>query len=159
VFEYNTDLFEADTIRQMARHWQNLLSVIVADPDQRVLELPLLDDAERRRLLIDWNNTASDYPRDKTVAELFEQQVERDPQAVAVIFGEQTLTYGELNRRANQLAHYLRSLGVGPDSLVGLFVERNLDMVVATPEIWRIGILTRINNAAADVSGTGEIVM
>jgi non-ribosomal peptide synthetase component F len=95
---------------------------------------PVLTEAERHKLLVEWNRTERDYPRDKCVHQLFEEQVERTPEAVAVVFEGQSLTYRELNARANQLGHHLRSLGVGPDVLVGLCVERSLEMVVSLLE-------------------------
>lgn len=128
--EYSTDLFDASTIERMAGHFQTLLEGIVVSPDARLSELPLLTEAERRQLLIEWNATATDYPRDKCIHELFEAQVERSPEAVAVVFEDQQLTYAELNAKANQLAHHLRGLGVGPDVLIGICAERSLEMVV-----------------------------
>ena len=127
---YNADLFDDTTIERMLGHLQTLLRGIVEDPDQRLSELPLLSEAERHQLLFEWNDTATEYPRDRCVHELFEEQVERTPDAVAVVFEDQQLTYRELNRRANQLAHHLRALGVGPEVLVGICVERSLEMVV-----------------------------
>ena len=137
--EYATDLFEAATIERMAGHFLRLLEGIAADPECRIGELPLLTAPERHQLLVEWNDTAVDYPRDQTIHRLFEQQVERTPDALAVEFGEQRLTYRELNAHANQLAHHLRSLGVGPDVLVGLCVERSLELVVALLGILKAG--------------------
>src|SRR5215211_4589897 len=128
---YNADLFDDETIERMLGHLHTLLRGIVEDPDQRLSELPLLSEAERHRLLLGWNDTATEYPRDRCVHELFEEQVERTPHAVAVVFEEQQLTYRELDRRANQLAHHLRTLGVGPEVLVGICLERGIDLVVA----------------------------
>ena len=96
-FEYSTDLFEKSTIERMLRHFQTLLESVIANPDQRLSELPLLPKAEREQVLVEWNDTQSDYPRDKSIHELFETQVERTPEAVAVMFGEVHLTYRELN--------------------------------------------------------------
>src|SRR5215213_3050369 len=107
---YNADLFDDDTIERMLSHLQTLLRGIVADPDQRLSELPLLSEAERHQLLFEWNETATEYPRDRCVHELFEEQAERTPEAVALVFEDQRLTYRELNRRANRLAHHLRAL-------------------------------------------------
>ena len=98
---------------------------IVADPDQSISTLPLLTEAERHQLLVEWNDTAADYPKDSCIHELFEAQVERTPEAIAVQFEGKQLTYRELNSRANQLAHYLKGLGVGPEKLVGICVERS----------------------------------
>jgi amino acid adenylation domain-containing protein len=138
-FEYNSDLFDADTIMRMVGHWQTLLEGIVANPEQRLSELPLLSAAERRQLLVEWNDRQADYPREQCIHQLLEAQVERTPEAVAVVFGEQQLSYRELNRRGNQLAHYLRALGVGPEVRVGLCVERSLEMIVGLVGILKAG--------------------
>ncbi|MEI2580369.1 amino acid adenylation domain-containing protein [Scytonema sp. PRP1] len=138
-FKYNTDLFDVATIERMAGHFQTLLEAVVSHPSQRVSDLPLLDDAQRHQLLVEWNQTQVSYPQDKCIHELFEQQVEWTPDAVAVVFEEQQLTYRELNSRANQLAHYLQSLGVGVEVLVGICVERSLDMVVGLLGILKAG--------------------
>ena len=139
LFEYNTDLFEADTIKRMACHFQTLLEGIVSNPDRKLSELPLLTEIERNQLLVDWNDTSIDYPEDKCIHELFEQQVEKTPEAVAVIFEREQLTYQQLNQRANQLAGYLRQLGVGPEVLVGICVERSLEMIVGLLAILKAG--------------------
>ena len=136
---YSTDLFEAATIERLAGHFETLAAGIVADPDARLGQLPLLPEAERRQLLVEWNDTARDYPRERCVHQLFEEQAERTPDAVAVVFEQQQLTYRELNVRANQLAHYLCGLGVGPEVLVGLCVERSLEMVVGLLGILKAG--------------------
>ena len=129
-FEYNTDLFEEDTMERMLGHYETLLEGIIASSEQRLSELPLLRAAERHQLLVEWNDTRRDYPKDKTIHQSFEAQVERTPEAVAVVFEDQQLTYQELNDRSNQLAHHLRRLGVGPETLVGICVERSLEMMV-----------------------------
>ena len=123
----------------MAGHYLNLLQGIVADPEQTISELPLLSEAERRQLLVEWNQTQTEYPRDKCVHQLFEAQVERSPDAIAVVFGDEQLTYRELNSRANQLAHYLQKQGVGPETLVGICMERSLEMVVGLLGILKAG--------------------
>src|SRR6185503_17597577 len=123
--EYKTDLFEEDTIRRLLGHFQTLLEGVVANPDERIAELPLLTQAEQEQF-IDWNQTAADYPRAKCVHELFEHQVERTPTDVAVVFEREQLTYKQLNEKANQLAHYLRKRGIGPDTLVGVCLDRSL---------------------------------
>ena len=128
-FEYNTDLFDASTISRMIGHFQTLLEGIVADPDKRLWELPLLTVAQQQQLVV-LNNTKADYPLEACIHHLFEAQVERTPDAVAVVFENEQLTYRELNRRANQLAHHLQKLGVEPEMLVGICVERSLEMVV-----------------------------
>jgi len=138
-FSYNTDLFDAATISRMAGHFHTLLKGVVTDPDQHLSGLPLLSQAERHQLLVEWNGKPTDYPSDRCVHQLFESQVERTPNATAVVFENERLTYSELNRRANQLAHYLMKLGVGPDVLVGILVERSLDMVVGLLGILKAG--------------------
>lgn len=139
LFNYNTDLFDATTIQRMLGHFQTLLQGIVANPDQRLSSLPLLTKAERHQLLVEWNDTHADYPKDLCIHQLFEAQVERTPDAVAVVFEEHQLTYRELNARANQLAHYLRKRGVGPEVLVGICMERSLEMVVGLLGILKAG--------------------
>jgi amino acid adenylation domain-containing protein len=138
-FVYNTDLFEAATIARMLGHFQILLEALVADPEQRLSDLPLLTDAERQQLLVEWNDTKTDYPQDLSIHQLFEAQAERTPDAIAVVFEHEQLTYGELNRRANQLAHYLRALGVGPEALVAVCLERSLEMVIGLLGILKAG--------------------
>ncbi|MBD2448701.1 non-ribosomal peptide synthase/polyketide synthase [Nostoc sp. FACHB-152] len=139
VWEYNTDLFDASTIDRMTSHFVTLLEGIIANPEQRISQLPLLTAVEQQQLLIDWNDTAVDYPLYKSIHQLFEEQVELTPDAVAVEFGNQQLTYSQLNCRANQLAHYLQSVGVKPDTLVGLCVERSLEMVIGLLGILKAG--------------------
>ncbi|WP_292779568.1 non-ribosomal peptide synthetase [Nostoc sp. NMS9] len=139
IWNYSADLFDATTITRIAQHFQILLRAIVANPRAPIAELPLLTIAERHQLLVEWNNTEVDYPGDKCIHQLFEEQVERTPDAVAVVFEDQQLTYQQLNTRANQLAHYLRSLDVGAEVLVGLCVERSLSMVVGLLSILKAG--------------------
>ena len=139
VIEYATDLFDATTIARLAGHFTTLLEGTVADPETPIAELPLLTAAEREQLLVQWNDTAVDYPRDRCIHQLFEQQVARTPDATAVVFEDTSLTYAELNARANQLAHHLITLGVGPDVLVGLCLERSLDLVVGLLGILKAG--------------------
>src|SRR5438105_12014028 len=136
--EYATDLFDAATIERMAGHWRVLLEAVVADPQQRISHLPLLTQAEREQLL-GWNDTAVDYPHDRCLHELFEAQVQRTPQATAVVFEAEQLTYAELNARANQLAHHLRTLGVGREVLVAIAMERSLDLLVGLLGILKAG--------------------
>jgi amino acid adenylation domain-containing protein len=138
-WQYNTDLFDATTVSRMAGHFQTLLEAIVTNPEQCVAQLPLLTEAERNQLLVEWNNTRTEYPLDKCIHQLFEEQVERTPDNVAVVFEDQQLTYRELNARANQLAHYLQKQGVGPDVLVGICVERSLKMIVGLFGILKAG--------------------
>ena len=139
LFVYNTDLFEAGTIARMLRHFQTLLEAIVADPEQRLSDLPLLTKTERQLLLAEWNGNKTNHPRDLCVHRLFEAQVERTPDAIAVVFEAERLTYAELNRRANRLAHRLRALGVGPEVLVAICLERSLEMVIGLLGILKAG--------------------
>lgn len=136
---YNRDLFDAATIERMTNHYVRLLEAIVSDPTVRVRELTMLTAAERNKLLMEWNATTVDCPARQTIQELFEVQVVRTPEAVAVAYEEQHLTYGELNRRANQLARYLRKVGVGPDVSVGLCVERSPELLVGLLGIIKAG--------------------
>ncbi|MCV3211987.1 amino acid adenylation domain-containing protein [Plectonema radiosum NIES-515] len=138
-WEYNSDLFEADTIRRMMGHFQTLCSAIANNPEQPVSQLPLLSASERHHLLVEWNQTSADYPQDKCIHQLFEEQVEHTPDNIAVVYEQQQLTYRELNTRANQLAHHLQKLGVAPDVLVGICVERSLEMVVGLLGILKAG--------------------
>jgi amino acid adenylation domain-containing protein len=137
--KYNTDLFDAETIERMLGHFHTLLEAIIADPAQPLNQLPLLREPERHQLLSEWNRTATDYPHEQCIHEMFAAQAGRTPEAVALVLEEQTLSYAELNRRANQLAHYLRGQGVGAESLVGLMMERSIEMVVAVLGILKAG--------------------
>ncbi|HEX5746349.1 MAG TPA: amino acid adenylation domain-containing protein, partial [Archangium sp.] len=137
--EYNTDLYEASTVQRMLGHLHVLLEGIAAAPERQVRELPLLGDSERRQLLVDWNATRVDYPHESTIPSLFEAQVERAPDSVAVEYQGQTLTYRQLNSRSNQLAHHLRQLGVGPEVRVGLCLERSLELVVGILGVLKAG--------------------
>ena len=138
-FKYNTDLFDASTIERMAGHFQTMLEGILAQPEQPISQLPLLIKAEQHQLLVKCNNTHTEYSQNQCIHQLFEQQVERTPDAVAVVFDSQQLTYRQLNERANQLANYLRTLGVKPEVLVGIYVERSLEMVVGLLGILKAG--------------------
>ncbi|MFP4410900.1 non-ribosomal peptide synthetase [Coleofasciculus sp.] len=137
--QYNSDLFDADTISQIIQHYQNLLTAIIATPNQPVGWLPVLSDVEQQHILQDWNSTQTDYDLSPCLHHLIEAQVEKTPDAVAVIFDNQQLTYRQLNSRANKLAHYLQKLGVKPESLVGICVERSLEMVVGLLAIIKAG--------------------
>ncbi|WP_027248867.1 non-ribosomal peptide synthetase [Planktothrix agardhii] len=139
VWEYNTDLFDSGTIERLAGHFVNLLTGVVANPQAQISQLPLLTEVEQQQLLIEWNNTQVDYPQIKCIHTLFEEQAERTPDAIAVVFENQQLTYAELNGRANQLAHYLQKLGVKSDTLVGICVERSLEMIVGLLGILKAG--------------------
>ena len=135
----SADLFEEETLARLLDRFEVLLGSIVQSPDRTVGELDLLPEAERRRVVVDWNHTAKEYPRGKTVHRLFEEQAEREPQAEAVVFAGDRLSYRELNERANRLAAYLMKRGVGPETLVGLCVERSLEMVVGLLGILKTG--------------------
>jgi amino acid adenylation domain-containing protein len=137
--EYSTELFSAETILRMEQHFRRLLQGIVADPDQHVSQMPLLLASEQREILHDWNRTTKHFLDEKCLHNLFEAQVERTPDAIALVFRERELTYQELNRRANQLAWYLQSVDVGPRSLVGIFVERSIEMIVGLLGILKTG--------------------
>lgn len=138
-FTYSTDLFADATIERLSGHFETLLHGIVADPGARVGGLPLLTEAERQQLLVEWNDTHTAYPRDVTIHQLFEAQVQRTPDAVAVLFEGEQITYQALNERANQLAHYLGRMGVGPETLVGLCLERSVEMIVGLLAILKAG--------------------
>ncbi|WP_175918213.1 non-ribosomal peptide synthetase [Burkholderia contaminans] len=139
--EYNLDLFDAATIDRMAEHFRTLVDAVIADPDRPLGALSLSNDTERNLLTVEWNRTDTDFGEDaaQPLHRLFEQQVERTPDAIAVVFDDQALTYAELNLRANRLAHHLIALGVGPDALVGVAMERSLDMSVALLAILKAG--------------------
>ncbi|MGE3267196.1 MAG: amino acid adenylation domain-containing protein [Chloroflexota bacterium] len=138
-FEYCVDLFDAASIERMARHFEVLLEGIVTNPDRRLSELPLLEDAERHQLVSTWNSTERAFSQHRCIHELFDEQVERAPDAVAVVAGDQQVSYRELQRRANQLAHRLIRLGVGPDVLVGVRMERSLNLIVGLLAILKAG--------------------
>lgn len=138
-WEYNSDLFEPDTIARMTSHFQTLLAAIIANPNQPIGELPLLNQQERHQLLVEWNDTYTPYPKSKCIHELFEEQVEKTPNAIAVVYEDESLTYQQLNDRANQLAHYLQTLGVGAEVLVGICIERSPIMVVGLLAILKAG--------------------
>jgi amino acid adenylation domain-containing protein len=138
-FEYSTDLFEAATIERLAAHFQTLLAGIVRAPEQRLSRLPLLTEAERSVVLTEWSGETREFARDRCVHELFAEQAAHTPDAVAVVYEDQQLTYRELNDRANQLAHYLQRQGVGPDTPVGIMVDRSIEMVVGLFGILKAG--------------------
>ncbi|HEX9939684.1 MAG TPA: amino acid adenylation domain-containing protein, partial [Longimicrobium sp.] len=136
---YSTDLFERATALRMLGHFERVLEQVAADADVRLSRLALLGQAERALVLDEWNRTEAEYPDDRCIHELFEAQVERTPGAVAVVFEDAALTYDELNRRANRLAHHLRTLGVGPDARVAICVQRGLEMVVGMLGVLKAG--------------------
>ena len=137
-FKYRTDLFQPATIERLAGHFVTLLFAAVAEPDRRISDLPLLTEPERQRVVLDWNATAKPYPA-TPIHRLIEEQVRRTSEATALVFEGKTMSYGELNRRANQLAHRLRQLGVAPDTLVAVCLERSFEMVVALLGILKVG--------------------
>jgi amino acid adenylation domain-containing protein len=137
--EYDPGLFDPTTIKRLLGHLRVLLEEMASKPEQRVSALPLLTEAERQLLLVEWNATRVDYPQDACLHRFFEAQVEESPDSVALVFEGGQLTYRELNRRSNQLAHHLHRLGVGPEVLVGVFMERCVEMVVALYGILKAG--------------------
>jgi len=137
--EYATDLFERDTIRRMTGHLRVLLESVVADPDRRIESLPMMSEAERRQVVVGWNETAADYPDGLCLHELFEAQVEQTPRAVAIRDGSRKLRYEELNREANRLARYLRASGVERGSIVGICLERSARTVTALLAVLKAG--------------------
>ena len=139
VLVYSMDLFDSPSIDRLVDHFMTLLAGIVAAPDRRLSELPMLTEAERHQLLVEWNDTAVEYPRDRCVHELFDEQVSRNPHATALASGEQRWTYREVNRWANRLAHHLRRRGVVAGTLVGLGVERSAELVVGALGILKAG--------------------
>jgi amino acid adenylation domain-containing protein len=139
VLEYNTDLFEQAFITRLLAHFQTLLQGIVQDPQARLSDLPLLTEEEQEQLLVQWNATQADYPQDLCLHQLIEQQVKETPERIAVVFEEQQLTYHELNGLANQLAHRLMKEGIGPDRLVGVCIERSLELVIALLAVLKAG--------------------
>jgi amino acid adenylation domain-containing protein/FkbM family methyltransferase len=136
---HNADLFEAATIRRLLAHFQTLLEGIVANPEQRLADRPLLTAAERQQMLVEWNATQAEYPRDMCLHQLVEAQVARTPEAIAVAFADEQLTYRELDTRADAVARYLYALGVGPETAVGVCMERSLELVVGLLAILKAG--------------------
>jgi amino acid adenylation domain-containing protein len=130
LFESNADLFESETIERMLEHLRILLEGAVANPNSAVSALPMLSESERKKLLVDWNDTATDYPAHKCIQDLFEQQVNDRPDAVALVSADGEMTYREVNARANQLAHYLRSRAIVPDTRVAICLQRTPEMVI-----------------------------
>ncbi len=137
--QYNTDLFDQDRIERMIRHFKVLVKSIIANPTIKISELEILTPSEKHKLLVEWNDTVADYPKDICIHQLFEEQAEKTPDNVAVVFEKEELTYLRLNEKSNQLAHYLKSKGVKPDSLVGICMERSLEMIVGLLGILKAG--------------------
>jgi amino acid adenylation domain-containing protein len=139
VIEYEPNIFRYETIARMSGHFLQIIQAVVKNLHCQLSQINLLTPEERNQLLIEWNKTEVAYPLDKSIYQLFEEQVERNPDAVAVIFESQKLTYHQLNKRANQLSHYLRTKGVEPEVLVGIFVERSIEMLVGLLGILKAG--------------------
>lgn len=137
--EFNTDLFDPETIQRLVGHWRTLLENIVVNPKQSIALIPILTEPERKQLLVDWNETAVPFPSETCIHHLFEDQVAQQPEVVALTFEDQQLTYDQLNRKANQLAHHLQKLGVGPEVLVGLAADRSLEMVIGILAVLKAG--------------------
>lgn len=137
--EYCTDLFEKSTIDRLLQHYTNILNSIVLNASQRIADIGMLADAEKQQLLVDFNRTESSFPQEKLIHQLFEEQVVRVPDRIALTFGSESLTYFELNVRANQLAAVLRQKGIGPDVIVGMCVPRSLDMIIGILGILKAG--------------------
>lgn len=137
--QYNTDLFDESTIDRMSGHFLTLLDGIIKKTDNRLSDLSLLSDNERHQMLVDWNNTATDYPADLCVHQLFESQAALTPDATAVIFDDKKISFARLNELANQLARYLQDQGLGPEALIGICVERSLEMVVGVLGVLKAG--------------------
>ena len=136
---YDDTRFDKETIQRLLGHLKTLIVEITTNPQQNISQVSMLTEAERHQLLVEWNNTTVDYPKDKCIHQLFETQVEKTPDAVAVVFKDRHLTYQQLNQRANQLAHHLQSLEVGPDILVGICLKRSVEMVVGLLGILKAG--------------------
>ena len=138
-FEYRSALFDAATIQRMIGHWQMLLEGAAANPEQQLSQLPLLTTKERHQMLVEWNDTYAPYHGERCVHHLFEEQVERNPGGIALLYNDERLTYKELNERANQLAHHLQKLGVGPEVLVGICMDRSIELLVGLLGILKAG--------------------
>lgn len=139
LIEYNTGLFSGETIERMLSHYATLLESIVANPQERIAGLRLMTDAEHRQVLCDWNNTQSGFPHDQCIQQIFQDQAARTPDQLAIVCGDERVTYGELNERANQLAHYLRRRGVGPEVRVAICLGRSVEMIVGLLGILKAG--------------------
>jgi len=138
--DYNSDLFNATTIHRWLGHLRTLLAGVVVDPRQRLSELPLLDEQEQQQMLVDWNRTQAEFPNaNRTLSELFEAQAESTPEQIALTFADEKLTYRELNERANRVGHYLRRQGVKTEALVGIMLERSIDLMVAVLGVSKAG--------------------
>jgi non-ribosomal peptide synthetase component F len=137
--EYATDLFEDSTIERMAGHLLKVIESVCDDANQNIGEIDILTATEKHQQLVEWNQTEADYPKDKTIQQLFEEQAEKTPDNIAVVFEDKRLTYKKLNEQANQFAHYLRSVGVGPETILAFCLERSLEMMVTILGIIKAG--------------------
>ena len=137
--DYAVELYDEASIERLLKHLRQVLEAMTADAEQRIGEISILTESERQQALVEWNATDAEYPIEQCLQGLFEQQAARKPEAVAVAHEERQLSYEELNRRANQLGHYLRSLGVGPEITVGVYVERSLEMVTGLLGVLKAG--------------------
>lgn len=138
-FVYNSELFSPETVDRFQKHMVRLIQEMIRHPEASVTDICVLDEEEQQRLLVEWNQTKADYPRDKTIYQLFEEQVEKTPEAFAATFEQEQVTYRELNEKANQLARVLRTKGVGPNQIVGLMAERSLETVIGILGIIKAG--------------------
>ncbi|NEQ77462.1 MAG: SDR family NAD(P)-dependent oxidoreductase [Okeania sp. SIO2C9] len=138
-FVYNTDLFDRATITRMMENFQTLLKAIVANPQEKISKLPLISATEQQKLLEEWKKTKTDYPRDKCIHQLFEKVVEKNPEAIALIFEEQQLTYTQLNHKANQLAYHLLSLGITPETPIGIYIDPTPERIIGLLAILKAG--------------------
>ena len=136
---YSRDLFEKATIEGMGRHYVELLEGMLEEPERAVSLVPIMPESERQRIVVEWNARGVDYPRDRGIHQVFEEQAQRNPQAVAVVFGERELSYGELDERSGRLAGYLRSFGVGSGARVAIFIEPSVEMIVGLLGILKAG--------------------
>ena len=139
LMEYDTGLFASATIERMLNQYATLLESIVATPEHPIADLTLLSAAEQRQLLVDWNNTQTDFPREQTIHQLFQEQAARTPDQLAIVYDNERVTYGELNARANQLAHHLSPRGAGPEVRVAICLERSVEMIVALLAVLKAG--------------------
>jgi len=139
VIEYSRDLFDHDTAQKLADRLVRLLEKVSADPEKPIGSPDLLKEEEREQLVVNWNQTRSEYGEPRCVHELIEEQAQRTPQAVAVAYGGQQISYRELDERANRIAHYLKGLGVGVESRVGLCMKRCSEMMIAALGVWKAG--------------------
>src|ERR1700704_553714 len=138
-FEYNTDLFEKQTILRELGHFRNLVNAVLKSPDAPLARIPLMDDREREQTVVQWNNTATGYPRDLHIHTAFERQAARTPEATALVFQGKKIPYWRINEDANRVAHYLIKKGVGPGALVGVSVERSPELTVALLGVLKTG--------------------